>query len=470
MLAGADLDEVLIASYSEYEGDKRSAGWVINKDLAYVYRSLATHHNPLSIRVSEFDRTFNPHTDPGTMFSLGGPVARPGRRITIACDIEKFPNWETIEFFNGAERLGEVTSGDKPEITTVLDAQKQVYCLLALATDQSKAQSTSAPMHFFVKDPDLNWRENLRKPVPKIEKTNAGSRNAGKIVESTSPDPVDSVLVAYGITAGLEEQFSSNDHKLSDFWDLFDEKKDHIQLTQRQNAKSDAAFNSVLTHDCNMTVKAAYGADGIYLLFEINDDNDVAWPNKLVGTENEQFYLNFDAVDVLMDSRSIEAIVKPENRGTFVSRSFGLTATTRQYQIACGTEKERPTGFKRGLADPWDFHSTYFTLDEAKERFGIEVENVKVDHFYKAQEVFIPWSEYGDGFASEPDAGIRLGFTAGFNDRDDGEHLPLGVTSSGGSVKASNGLRWIGNTDPWGSSKPPFAWGEIELGPMLRIN
>jgi len=169
-----------------------------------------------------------------------------------------------------------------------------------------------------------------------------------------------------------------------------------------------------------------------------------------------------------MDSRSVEAICKTENKDRFVSKSFGLTSTTRQYQIACGTEKVRPTGFKRALADPWDFHATYFTFAEAKAQFGLEVENIKTDYFYKAQEWFIPWSEYGGGLPAEPDVGTRLGFSPGFNDRDEGEHFPPGVTSSGGSVKASNALRWIGNTNPWGSSNPPYAWGEIELGAMLK--
>ncbi|MFN8207480.1 MAG: hypothetical protein U0T82_08735 [Bacteroidales bacterium] len=47
------------------------------------------------------------------------------------------------------------------------------------------------------------------------------------------------------------------DNKVSDFWKLIDDKKDFIQLTARRNGKTDAAFNPVLTHDCNMQVKAA---------------------------------------------------------------------------------------------------------------------------------------------------------------------------------------------------------------------
>ncbi|MBN1895940.1 hypothetical protein JW906_15755 [bacterium] len=469
----ADLDSwesglVKTAAFPDYPGDRAKAGWLLNRNMAYVYRSLATHHNLLKIKVREFDRIYNPHTDPGTMFSLGGPVASPGNKLTILCDAGEFPDWRKIEFFNGAEKLGEAEAGNDPKISIVLEKQNPVYCLTALATDRNGIQSTCDPMHFFVQDPEKDWKVGQPRSRSDEKKTNAGSKNQGVKVECTSPDPEDSILVAYGLSAEMERQFSAEDHALSPFWKMIDEKKDCIQMTQRENAREDAAFNFVLTHDCNMTVRAAYGADGIYLLFEINDDNDAAWPDELAGTENEQFYLHFDAVDILMDSRSIQAISDPLNKGLLISRSFGLTSTTKQYQVACGTDKARPSGFKRGLADPWDMHSTYYAFSEAKDRFGIEIENIQTGYFLKAQEWFIPWSEFGGGLPGEPEAGTRLGFSGGFNDRDEGEHFPPGVTSSGGSVKASNGLRWIGKSDPWGSNQPPFNWGEIELGEMLE--
>ncbi|MDX2432294.1 MAG: hypothetical protein QNK35_15260 [Bacteroides sp.] len=457
-----------VDSFKKYTGDKIKAGWVLNKDMAFVYRSLATYHNPLKISVKEFDRTFNPHTDPGTMFSLGGPVANPGDRITIACDTSLIPGWEKIEVFNGADKLGEVLAGTIPEITTSLEATEEVYCLTALASLVDGEMKTCDPMHFFVRDPELGWESEL--PVPQFEgaKTNSGSMNVGKVISWAGYESDDSVLVAYGLTGEMEAQYSSSDNKLSDFWKLIDSEHDRIRLKQRSNAARGANFNFVLSHDCNMEVRAAYGADGIYLLIEINDDNDVAWPNEFVGTENEQFYLEFDAVDLLTDSRSIHEIANPTSSDLFVSRSFGLTFTTRQYQVACGVEGQRPTGFKRALSDPWDFNGTFYTFENAQSQFGIQIENIKTDYFYKAQEWFIPWSEYGGGLTGEPAAGTRLAFTAGFNDRDEGEHFPPGVNSSGGSVKASNALRWIGATDPWGSNKPPYGWGEIELGEILK--
>ena len=457
-----------VESYKNYKGDRTKAGWVLNQDLAFVYRSLATHHNPLEISVKEFDRTINPHTDPGTMFSLGGPVANPGDRISISCDTSLIPGWEKIGLFNGSKKLGEVYTGSDPIVTTRLDATEQVYCLTALATLAGGEKRSCDPMHFFVRDPGLSWVSEPQVQYFKGLKTNAGSMNVGKVVSWAGFDPDDSILVAYGLTGEMEARFSSSDQQVSDFWKFMDGNHDRISLRQRSNAAPGASFNFVLTHDCNLEARAAYGADGIYLLIEINDDNDVAWPNQFEGTEKEQFYLDFDAVDLLTDSRSVDEICDPAQRDQFVSRSFGLTFTTRQYQVACGTEAERPDGFKRALSDPWDFYGTFYTFEEAQSRFGIQIENIKTDYFYKVQEWFIPWSEYGGGLAGEPAAGTRLAFTVGYNDRDEGEHFPPGVNSSGASVKASNALRWIGATDPWGSNKPPCGWGEIELGEILK--
>ncbi len=461
-----------IARYGEYEGDPDNSGWVLNKDMAYVYRSLATHYNPLSIVIPESDNTYDPSLEPGHFYSLGGPVMDPGKTLTVGCDAEAFADWQKIEFFNGAEKLGEVRSGNKPEIEVVIDGGSRVYCITALATGRSGDRRTCPPRHFFVRDPSMDW--HCRYPESEYAgKKNKGSKNAGEQVDCTEPDPEDSVLVAYGLTAEQEKQFSARDGKLSGFWEKIDDRLDYIEMKQndmrqRNSATDNAEFNFCISHDCNVTVKAAYGGDGVYLLFEINDDQDVPWPNGFTGTEMEMFYHDFDAVNLMMDSRPVKSICKPESKDMLISRYYGMTSTSKQYQVACGTEKERPQGFKRTVPAPWDFHAIYFTFEDARSQFGFEAENIKTSCFYKAQELFIPWSEYGGGLSSEPDAGTRLAFSPGFNDRDPGEHMPPGVNQSGHVTRSSNGLRWIGRKNPWHSPEPPYAWGEIELGAMLE--
>lgn len=460
-----------IAPFNEYRGEKTTAGWVLNESIANIYRGLATYHNPLQVTICEFDRTFNPHTDPGTMFSLGGPVANPGDTVTIECDTKEFADWRKIEFFNGAEKLGEVSFNQKPELSVVLDPQSIVYCLTVLGTDQKGTRRTCTPMHFFVRDPALNWDDIRTEQVFNRARVNEGSANAKRYAPPVMANLSDSLLTAYGLTPEQEAQFSSADGVISAFWKAFDQDKDCISLTQRNNATRDAAFNPVITHDCNLKTWAAYGSDGIYLLVEINDDNDVPWPNELAGTPNEQFYSNFDVVDMMLDSRSVDEICRPGSTDHFISKSFGLTSSTRQYQVACGTPAEKSLGFHRSMAEPWDINAVYYTFENARKQLGLEIENIKTTYYFKYQEWFIPWSEVGSGFAGEPLSGTRMGLSIGFNDRDQGEHFPPGVTSSGGSVKASNSIRWINKSDSWNAGpmygKPPYNWGEIVLGPLL---
>ena len=176
-----------------------------------------------------------------------------------------------------------------PEITTSLGASEEVYCLTALAYLSDGELKTCDPMHFFVRDPVLSWDAEL--PVPQFEgsKTNAGSMNVGKVISWAGYESDDSVLVAYGLTGEMEAAYSSSDNKVSDFWKLMDDKYDRISLKQRSNAARGANFNFVLTNDCNMVVRAAYGADGVYLLLEINDDNDVACPMNLWELKTSSF-------------------------------------------------------------------------------------------------------------------------------------------------------------------------------------
>jgi len=227
-----------------------------------------------------------------------------------------------------------------------------------------------------------------------------------------------------------------------------------------------------------MRVKAAYGSDGMYFLFEVMDDQDVAWPNIYVNTEIEHFYPNFDAVQFFIDGRSVEEIFKKENLGLILSPHAAVTTTTKLYQCAMGTDNEVPSGLRRTIPDPWDMHAEYWVFGDARKYLGIEVEILRTNRLYKTQEWFVPWSELG--LDSEPDAHTRLAFTPGYNDRDEDEHLTPMYNTSGGTNQNSNNIRWIGGGGPFSvpsweffrtegkSLNPPYNWGEIELGAMVQ--
>ena len=41
---------VKVASYAEYVGDKSTAGWLLNENMAQLYRAFATYDKPVSIQ------------------------------------------------------------------------------------------------------------------------------------------------------------------------------------------------------------------------------------------------------------------------------------------------------------------------------------------------------------------------------------------------------------------------------------
>lgn len=465
---------VYINSYDKYSRDKSRAGWVINEDVAFVYRSMATHFNPLNLKIVGVNKTFNPNTNPGTMFSLGGPVLNPGDELHITCDIDSFTNYNRIDFFNGAHLIGTVKAGSKPSIKVRVDANESVYCLTALATDKVGIQRTSDPFHFFVRDAQQDYRKNIQLKEFSFQKFELVSVNLNKKMREIIPDCEDSVLIAYCLDEELEKQFWFSNEKISEFWNLFGEQHDFINLVQRKNSTADANFNFVITHDCNMIIKAAYGSDGLYLLFEINDDSDVAWPNEYLSTVKEYFYPHFDAVSFLIDRRPVKEIFDPKNRSLLLSPHSTITSTTKEYQCVTGTNKEKPKGFRRIIPDPWDMEPKYWKFEDAQKYLGIIVKNVKTNYFYKMQEWFIPWSEFGQDY--EPKIETRLAFSPGYNDRDVDEYLPPSFNTSGGTNKNSDALRWIQRKPKqWefhptegNSANPPYNWGEIELGPMIR--
>ncbi len=64
---------------------------------------------------------------------------------------------------------------------------------------------------------------------------------------------------------------------------------------------------------------------------------------------------------------------------------------------------------------------------------------------------------------SEPDILTRIAIAPGYNDRDEGEHFPPGVSASGGSANSHNQLKWIKRGNPWNTNVAPYHWGELIL-------
>jgi hypothetical protein len=146
---------------------------------------------------------------------------------------------------------------------------------------------------------------------------------------------------------------------------------------------------------------------------------------------------------------------------TFVNRFWGLSLTTKQYQVAFG-DSAPPVSYKRNCPAPWDMNYEMLTLAQGAAQFGMQVDVTTVDKYRRAQEWFIPWSEVGNGgLSAEPASGTRIAFSPGYNDTDPGEYMP----------GTSGALRWVGRSSPWGfaaqDGKAPMGWGDIEMGPLI---
>lgn len=446
-----------IAPYADYKGDKAAAGWVPDADIAQLYQAVATYDNPMVLSSPDLSKAFNPDTDyRSRLVGVADPPVKPGTTIRLVCDTKAFPNWTKLVFMDGATELGTVRKGKKPVLQLKVDPKKRVYNISVLGHTKDGTVRSSTPLYFYVEDPKAQILSDAERNPPAFDaklRTYEGSKTA-KAGARPTPGDTDAVLVAYGLTAEQEKQFKPADGAISPFWAAFDSTHDRIAMTQRRNGTDGAGFAVVINNDAGLTIKAAHSAAGLYLLFETTD-------NRWVDVANENHYFNYDALDVLLDSRSADEICTGDVNSTFLNRFWGLTLTTMQYQVAYG-EHTPPANYKRNGPMPWDFAYEFVPIAESAKRYGMEIDVITIDKYHRAQEWFIPWSQVGAGLDTEPDTGARIGFAPGYNDFDPGEYLP----------GHSGGLRWLKGTSPWGfaaqKAECPMGWGDIEIGGMVE--
>ncbi len=445
-----------IAPYDEYKGDKTKAGWVPNRDIAYLYRGVATHDNPLKVSIKDLGPVDNPYESGALLRSVGGNVVDPGSKIILECDASGFAEWQRIEFYNAGEKIGEVSRGQEPKCELVVGPGHTVYALTAVGYDDKGAIRTATPTHLLVRDPEVSealavQREStervfLRRPRPQY-----GSSASGE--SGSKADPSDKVLIAYGLTAEQERQFAADD-KATPFWDMIGEDRDYVRLNVSEHIgeRGDSYESAEASGDAEILIKATRSRAGLYLYFEASDDE---W------SEPEDL---FDAVDLHFCRDSSEQIASAEPKDMFMKMmNWCITLSWRQFQINFGTDEKPANLVKRNFPDPWDSRRAEDTFEYAKDRHGIIVDIITPDEDTKVMELFIPWDYVGFGPSfDEPATGNRLGVCLGYNDRDASQH-------KGGDF---NRLRWPNGIDPWWREAEkglnPNPYGDLEMGPMLR--
>lgn len=125
---------------SEFKGDFGHSSWLMNEDIAFIYRAYSTYDKPLTI------------TSPGNCWPTV-PALDPGASAPIVVDASNFSNWKTMAFYDGAERLAEITPGAATRFTaTNLTAGYHVFSILA--TDYHGNVRTADPKMVVVRPPD----------------------------------------------------------------------------------------------------------------------------------------------------------------------------------------------------------------------------------------------------------------------------------------------------------------------------
>jgi len=117
---------VEIASYAEYIGDKSTAGWLLNENMAQLYRAFATYDKPVSIQSPSSPILL------GETLSANLPVS-----LNVQVNTAAIADWTKVELFNYAQEIGEVLAGGAPSGTAIVSATLSagdVHALTALVT------------------------------------------------------------------------------------------------------------------------------------------------------------------------------------------------------------------------------------------------------------------------------------------------------------------------------------------------
>jgi hypothetical protein len=109
-----------IAVAKDFKGDITKSSWLLNEDLAFIYRAYSTYDRALKI------------TSPSPM-SAQGEAWDAGSSVIIIVDDSKFAGWTKLELYDGAAKVGESTKG-KAEFT-VKDLKAGYHAFSVLGTD-----------------------------------------------------------------------------------------------------------------------------------------------------------------------------------------------------------------------------------------------------------------------------------------------------------------------------------------------
>jgi predicted esterase len=130
-------DLTKIAAAKDFKGDITKSSWLLNQDLAFVYRAYSTFDRPLKI------------TSPAPL-SAQGEVWDAGSKVTIVVDDSRFAGWKKLELYDGATKVGELAKG--PAEFTLKDLKAGYHAFSVLGTDGKGTVRPSNPVLVVVRE------------------------------------------------------------------------------------------------------------------------------------------------------------------------------------------------------------------------------------------------------------------------------------------------------------------------------
>jgi hypothetical protein len=134
-----------IWSYDEYPGNKQTAGWLLNENIAFIYRAFSTYDRKANLT---FDLPFS--LPPG--FQLEAWVGLAEEPLALTLELSAIPDWTKIQVFNYAQPVLELTAGNLPQSLVSLSMPiptDGIYGLSALVTHADGVTiSTTNPLAY----------------------------------------------------------------------------------------------------------------------------------------------------------------------------------------------------------------------------------------------------------------------------------------------------------------------------------
>ncbi len=118
-----------VAPAKEFKGTVAKSSWLLNEDIAFIYRAYSTLDRPLKI--------ISPRSSKELVWDAG-------ESVTITVDDSKFAGWKKLELYDGATRAGELTTG--PAKFTVKDLKAGYHAFSVLGTDGKGNVRPSEPV------------------------------------------------------------------------------------------------------------------------------------------------------------------------------------------------------------------------------------------------------------------------------------------------------------------------------------